>query len=61
MVAATHAAKKAQMTVYGAARCSRIPRKKSQSRVTGKVRVNAKAGQIAILAKNEDVESVENF
>ena len=34
-------------------------KKKSRSRVTGNVRVNAKAGQTTILAKNEDVEIVE--
>ena len=61
MVAAVQAAKKAQMTVYGAAKYSQIPRKKSRNRVTGKVRVNAKAGQKTILAKNEEVESVETF
>ena len=60
MVAATQSAKKAQMTVYGTADHSRIP-KKPRSRVTGQVRVNAKAGQTTILAKNEDVEIVETF
>ena len=53
--------RKTRMTVYGAVKHSSIPRKMSRSRVTGKVRVNAKAGQRTVLAKNKDVESAETF
>ena len=48
------------MKVYGAAKRAQIPGETIQSHVTGKVRLDVKAGWLTTLAKDKEAETVES-